>query len=100
ECFDEASITIDGLELVPATATASPATGTALPMTPAPVALTFPGGKTLNLLDLTGGVTESLGTIAAPPGSFDGVRVLVREGVLTWRDGVQRTFALPAGTGI
>ncbi|WP_149304444.1 DUF4382 domain-containing protein [Pareuzebyella sediminis] len=57
----------------------------------------FAGEKHVNLLELTNGVTESLGDTEVPAGSYDLVRVFVKDATILLTDG--RTFDLKIPSG-
>lgn len=59
----------------------------------------YEGEETLNLLELTNGVTETLATMEVPVGSYDLIRVYVSEGSVVLADEAGTTFNLKVPSG-
>lgn len=62
----------------------------------------YEGDMTANLLELTNGITKSMGEIEVPVGTYDLVRVYVSEGSVLLSDGTSYELNVPSGvqTGI
>ena len=62
----------------------------------------YEGDMTVNLLELTNGITASMGETEVPVGTYDLVRVYVNNGAVLLSDGVSYDLKVPSGekTGI
>src|SRR5688572_9618869 len=82
-CFSEATLTIENFEIQSADQLGDigfvPVTRTA----------------TFNLMDLTGGKTETIAQLVMPTGGYDRLRFNITAAVLSWYDGTQRNFVIP-----